>query len=129
MNTQDYFRIGSEVKYLRHDAELEVHEERGVIRSIMMDADNRLMIQVLQDGDKEKPRNVHYATINYDQSMIKNYKDVLQDIRSIADEGTEIQMETVKLYNGKVQEITNVVFGEPVALANTLPSLEDMAGC
>lgn len=113
MTTQEYFKIGSEVKYLRHDTELKVFQERGIVRAIFIDPNDRLMAQV-KNGDNAY--NVHYSTLNYEQSMVKPYKDLLQDIRGTSDEGDLLVQEIVDQYNLKVQIFTTALLGEPLVL-------------
>lgn len=111
MQISSYVKINSEIKYLRHDTELKVYEETGIVRAIFLDPDNRLMAQV-KNGDNAY--NVHYCTLNYDKDMVKQYKDLLQVIRSVSDEGDLKVSETVKEYNNKVQEHTSFLLGEPL---------------
>lgn len=111
MNTQEYFKIGSEVKYLRHDTDLEVFEEVGIVRAIFIGVDDRLMAQMKSGDDAH---NVHYITLGYEQSLIKEYKDLLQDIRSTSDDGDLLVEDIVDEYNGRVQDMTTALMGEPL---------------
>ena len=128
MSTQEYFKIGSRVKYLRHDTDLEVHEEVGIVRAIFMDQDNRLMVQV-KNG--ENAHNVHYTSVNYNLSLVKDYKDLLQDIRSTSSEGDTLVDEIVQRYNKTVQAVTTNLLGEPIEVADLEedePALKEVAG-
>ncbi|MCK5605237.1 hypothetical protein KAR91_25320 [Candidatus Pacearchaeota archaeon] len=124
MNTQEYVKIGSTVKYLRHDTELTVHKGSGVVRAIFVDQDDRLMVQVLEGGDKQSARNVHYATLceEHSDEAVKKYDELLKNIRTTSDEGDALVTEVVDKYNGQVQDLTTGLFGEPVDFS---PSLED----
>jgi len=111
METQEYIKIGTQVKYLRHDGELKVYQEKGIVRALFIDPDGRLMAQV-KNGDNAY--NVHYSTLDYKQPMIKVYKDLLQDIRSTSGEGDKLVQEIVDKYNEEVQNMTSSLLGKPL---------------
>lgn len=135
MNTQEYFEIGSEVKYLRHDTELKVYEEHGILRAIFIDPSNRLMAQV-RNG--ENGWNVHYCTLReagaeYESDFVDEYTNLLQAIRGISSEGDAIVQNVVEEYNGQVEDATSAVLGEPLdfselSSAEDAPTLEQVAG-
>lgn len=113
MSTKEYFKIGSQVNYLRHDNKLEVFEESGTLRAIFLNPDGRLMAQV-KNG--EEAYNVHYATLFHGGEMIKEYKDLLQDIRSTAGEGDDKASEVVAEYAKLVDGLTTALMGEVVEI-------------
>lgn len=113
MLEMNYYQIGSEVSYLRHDTDLVVHEEVGTIRAIFLDQSERLMAQVKNGSNAH---NVHYGTIGYDAGMVAAYTKVLQDIRDTSDEGDDKVNDVVVKYNAKVDNLTTELFGEPVSL-------------
>ena len=122
MTTQDYFKIGSRVKYLRHDTELKVCAEVGILRAIFLDPKNRLMAQV-KNG--ENAHNVHYITLDFPPGLVKDYKDLLQDIRGTSNDGDKIVDDTVKRYNLMVEGLTSKLLGKPVELESVEVDEED----
>lgn len=120
MITQKYFKIGTEITYLRHDNELVIHRERGIVRAIFVDQNDRLMVQVKVG---ENAYNVNYSMVfdldsnEKGKEKLAQYKKLLKDIRDTSDTGDCLVDKIVAEYNGKVQDITTAVLGAPVEFA------------
>lgn len=134
MDIQEYIKIGSEIKYMRHDNDLIVHKESGIVRAIFVDQQNRLMVQVKRG---ENAYNVHYSTLcdEHSDESAKKYGELLQNIRTTSDEGDALVQDIVEQYNGQVQNLTTAALGEPIEFeiiefneVENAPTLEQVAG-
>lgn len=105
--------IGKMCKYIRATPEGEVIFGAGMIKSIFIDARNRLMVGVI-DGTNFKNWSVDAVTIDCDYKVAKKYRDAIAEVVRVTAEGNKRVQETVENYNNLVEQLYNESIGAPL---------------
>lgn len=122
LRTTAYPEIGQSVTFLKENInERAVEEGSGVILSICLDANKRLMAHVLvdntekPDGNSEKI-NVDVQLLNPTPEKKQAFQSAVEDVKSIVDEGNGKIQELVEEYNRRTQERYDEVLGRAVKI-------------
>lgn len=108
-----YPTIGGQFPYIRATPEGDIIEGVGVVKSIFLDARNRLMVGVIDIVDG-KHWNVDYIGVNYGKDTKDKYELVINEVIRISKEGNNLVKETVNRYNDEVEALYSKVLGSPI---------------
>lgn len=111
MDTAQYPRIGSYVKYLRADETGKIFTGSGNVRGIFLDPNDRVMVQV---KDKDQAYNVDLYGINPTKASRASYKNLIDQVQEITKEGNVLVQKTVESYNTQVMTAYTELLGAPI---------------
>lgn len=104
--------LGSIVNYVRVDSENEIHVGKGIVRSLHLSPDDRLMVQVKDNEDNAW--NIDLFCVNASSRDVELYGRMIKNVNLISSEGNELIKGMVTDYNERVEGGYSTVLGEPV---------------
>ena len=119
MNTNELPKLGTKVNYYRFEkgdgakVKDKFKSGRGIVRSLHLNMDKRIMVQV---ADGEAVYNIDAVCVNCSDATKQSYKDMVVGVQAVADSSQKKAQAIVDEGTKAVEELYTATLGEPVTI-------------